>query len=364
MNKSVLITVLEQTVENSVRTTTLANENCNSRSAKKLPSEARGKTPFDKAFEKVLDEVCPVSPPTEAFEKIQSIATQFNLSHTELFQLVYNFLENHDIDPHERPPAVILRSGYQVSYDKEEELLDHLTTAILGETLHLCREKHPSSWSSFSKRYAKEISDEIEHIQISIYDKTVRVLFGWLLYDQVYKKYEYSLKEIFPHWKADPERVSKLLKDTKQAMVLLLGKDTGKGYPRLRRIKKEIEKHGMVCVLIREQPEHPFQSLIGKVLLYAMLAKYVIVESSYPSGALYELPFVRNAEAIIVMLQESGRGATRMYEDMIPKHKLVKRFFYKPRELEKTVQKALQWAEKKLSECTEIHKRSWSWLSK
>ncbi len=321
-------------------------------------------TNYDKALNAALAEINPVTPPKKIAEKFVSITQRYNLSPEETEKLMHAFEEHFNIDTKSRPPAVILRSGYQVPFEREEKVLDHLTTAILGESLAISKKKPAKNLSGLIKNLSKEVSKEIEHVQNSIDDKTVRVLFGLLLFNKARRRFFLAQKEVLPFLKTNPVRVFKLLTDAKQTMVLLLGKDTGEGHSRLKIIQGNIERQGLTCVLIRDQPEDLAQSLISKVLLFAVLSKCVIIENSYPSGHLYELPFVRNAEAIIAILQEKGKGATRMFDDMIPKTKLVKKFSYDEKDLEKTVQEALSWADKVMQESIEIHKESWPWLAR
>jgi len=321
-------------------------------------------TNYDKALNVALAEINPVTPPKKTVEKFVSIAQRYNLSPEETEKLMYAFAEHFNIDTKSRPPAVILRSGYQVPFEKEEKVLDHLTTAILGESLAISKKKPVKNLSGLIKNLSKEVSKEIEHVQNSIDDKTVRVLFGLLFFNKVRRRFFLAQKEVLPFLKTDPVRVFKLLTAAKQTMILLLGKDTGEGHSRLKIIQGYVERQGLTCVLIRDQPEDPAQSLISKVLLFAVLSKCVIIENSYPSGALYELPFVKNAEAIIAILQKRGKGATRIFDDMIPKTKLIKKFSYNEKDLEKTVQEALSWADKVMQESIEIHKESWPWFGR
>lgn len=147
--------------------------------------------------------------------------------------------------------------------------------------------------------------------------------------------------------------------------VLILGKDSGAALERLKKIASILEARGYYTYIIREQPDRLGESLIQKVLRYALSAKFIVVENSEPSGHLYELPHVAKlAECVTVILQEEGTGATWMFEDAFFKHRNLKRFSYRPESLETVLIDATDWAEKFFRDFGEFQTQNLPWLHK
>jgi len=147
--------------------------------------------------------------------------------------------------------------------------------------------------------------------------------------------------------------------------VLILGKDNGAALEKLKKISSTLEQRGYYTYIIREQPDRLGESLIQKVLRYALSSKFIVVENSEPSGHLYELPHVAKlAECVTVVLQEEGTGATWMFEDAFFKHRNLKRFSYRTDNLEAVLIGATEWAEKFFRDFGEFQAQSLPWLRK
>jgi len=128
--------------------------------------------------------------------------------------------------------------------------------------------------------------------------------------------------------------------------VLILGKDSGAALDRLKLIAAKLEQLGYYTYIIKEQPNRFGESIIQKVMRYALSSKFVIIENTEPSGHLYEIPHVaKAAECITVVLQEEGKGATWMFEDAYAKHTYWHKITYQAGKLEDAVQSAATWAE-------------------
>jgi hypothetical protein len=128
--------------------------------------------------------------------------------------------------------------------------------------------------------------------------------------------------------------------------VLILGKDTGEGMERLKRIEARLQELGYFTYIIKEQPDRAGESIIQKVMRFALSSKFVLIENTEASGHLYEIPHVaKAAECVTAVLQEEGQGATWMFEDAYDKHRHWHKIAYKPADLEKAVERAVQWAE-------------------
>ena len=157
------------------------------------------------------------------------------------------------------------------------------------------------------------------------------------------------------------ERANSILENSDS--ILILGKDTGEGLERLRRIASELEELGYYPYIIKEQPDKISESTIQKVLRYALSSKFIVIENSESSGHLYEIPHVtKMAESVTAVLQEEGKGATWMFEDAYAKHKHWKKFVYKPGSLQDVIKGAATWAEEFVREFGQFQKAKLPWL--
>jgi hypothetical protein len=147
--------------------------------------------------------------------------------------------------------------------------------------------------------------------------------------------------------------------------VLILGKDSGAALDRLKSIASRLEELGYYTYIIKEQPDRLGESVVQKVLRYAMSSKFVIIENTEASGHLYEIPHVaKAAECVTVVLQEEGRGATWMFEDAYAKHKHWHKLTYRLSEIEPAVDQAVAWAEKFVAEFADYQIATLPWLKK
>jgi len=145
--------------------------------------------------------------------------------------------------------------------------------------------------------------------------------------------------------------------------VLILGKDTGRGLERLKRIETRLQELGYHAYIIKEQPDKSGESVIQKVMRFALSSKFVLIENSEASGHLYEIPHVtKAAECVTVVLQEQGKGATWMFEDAYAKHRHWHKLSYDDDRLEAAVYEAVTWAEMFLGEFRAHQAATLPWL--
>ena len=145
--------------------------------------------------------------------------------------------------------------------------------------------------------------------------------------------------------------------------VLILGKDSGEGLDRLKRIAARLEQLGYFTYIIREQPDRLGESVVQKVMRYALSSKFVLIENTEASGHLYEIPHVaKAAECVTVVLQEDGKGATWMFEDAYAKHRHWHKLTYKDDNLEGAVEEAAIWAEKFVAEFADYQAANLPWF--
>jgi hypothetical protein len=323
-------------------------------------------SPLDPAFahalERVLAEVSPASPPEACIANIAAIAVDENVV-AQRSDLVTAFLEHHRIDPDGPAIIAILRQGYRV-YAKgdDDEVIEALTNVIIGETLASADVK--SDWSAQFGQFAKSIAEEIEHVLDTMHPAATRSLVGRLLLKHVLDRYYEIVEEAFPHLKADPRRIGAFVRDMRQGAVLLLGQDsTEEGMTRIARIREVIDSRSRTSLLIKEQQDLDEQGLVAKLLLNSALARYVIVENTFASGHLFEMPFLQNAGVIVAVLQEHGRGSSHMPNDLIDNSSMMRRYVYTLDELRRVVIDAMDWAEARLAEVAAANRADRPWLS-
>lgn len=147
--------------------------------------------------------------------------------------------------------------------------------------------------------------------------------------------------------------------------VLVLGKDTGAALGRLAKIASRLQELGYHTYIIKEQPDRTGESVIQKVLRFALSSKFTIIENTDPSGHLYEVPHVtKAAECVTVVLQEEGKGATWMFEDAYAKHRHWHKLTYERSQLMQAVDAAAQWSEQFVREFGEHQTTVLPWLRK
>jgi hypothetical protein len=145
--------------------------------------------------------------------------------------------------------------------------------------------------------------------------------------------------------------------------VLVLGKDTGPALKRLKQIASTLEELGYYSYIIKEQPDRAGESVIQKVMRYALSSKFVLIENTEPAGQLYEIPHVtKAAECVTVVLQEECKGATWMFEDAYAKHNHWHKITYKEGALEVGVREGAAWAENFVRNFTAKQVATLPWL--
>jgi hypothetical protein len=158
-------------------------------------------------------------------------------------------------------------------------------------------------------------------------------------------------------------RAESILEDSDS--VLILGKDSGSGLDRLKRIASKLDQLGYHTYIIKEEPDRLGEGLVQKVMRYALSSKFVLIENTEASGHLYEIPHVaKAAECVTVVLQEEGKGATWMFEDAYAKHRHWHKLTYEDADLECAVEDAAVWAEKFVAEFADFQLTNLPWLKK
>jgi len=307
--------------------------------------------------------VRPFWPAFEAGDALLRIADEHDLPVPEIFDI---WMEIHRFHPDDPLIVAEFESGRRVHLDGQLlDSLDKLIDNLLSESIQaMVSSERTSTWSHYFELFRTTLNSQVEYVtSTGMHEAMVLFALQTLLARDGRNRFERYLQEAFPHLKASSDRLASAISDAKRASVLVLGEDTDASLIRLNRICAIIEeKLSLSAILIKEQPELENHGLIGKLLIYATMARYVIVENSVPSGHLYELPYIRTAEAVTIVLQESGRGSSRMPDDSFAKNPLVQVFNYEPETLETVLQQAASWAENRLQENIEVNHKAWPWF--
>ena len=126
--------------------------------------------------------------------------------------------------------------------------------------------------------------------------------------------------------------------------VLLIGSYSEEGKRRLRRLEAEVVRRGYSPVLI-EDFRGDEASLEVKFLSFALISKFVLYESSVPSGAIDELKISKDNGIVIAKLNEAGSDATTMQSHYERDCTHTKFFEYESGDLGSCVEEAVKWAE-------------------
>lgn len=160
------------------------------------------------------------------------------------------------------------------------------------------------------------------------------------------------------------ERISSLVYLFKDKMVLVLGKDTGASLHRLRHIASRLKGLGYDPVLLKDFRDVPMQSSEEKLVTFAMLARFVVLEDSEPAGQIDELSILARNRIITAVLRERGKGGTFMQIDYEQDFgAFVRVWEYDSQELNRTVANLTRWAEATVKKREAIYDKLYPWRS-
>jgi len=253
----------------------------------------------------------------------------------------------------EFPEATIWREG--------ESIVTEITEHIYSK--YWWHKYHARVFADAMERAVKRLEHEGHPLSDASLesDDDVHIFFRWTLVLPIQTPGTELVESIKAAFDLVWERANSILENSDS--VLILGKDTGESLERLKRIASELEEQGYYTYIIKEQPDKIGESVIQKVLRYALSSKFIVIENSESSGHLYEIPHVtKMAESVTVVLQEEGKGATWMFEDAYGKHKHWRKFEYQPDGLKDAIKEAVTWAEEFIHEFGQFQKAKLPWL--
>lgn len=135
----------------------------------------------------------------------------------------------------------------------------------------------------------------------------------------------------------------------KSSGVLILGTDQNEGFWRMKAIQSEVDSGSLHGIVVRDLYDIHVQSIEEKMLMFATACLFVVIEHTFPSGAIDELRICTTSRVTTCILKESGHGATWMQSDYELDYKNIKEFTYTMNPLADdylpwVVQKAVNWA--------------------
>lgn len=139
---------------------------------------------------------------------------------------------------------------------------------------------------------------------------------------------------------------SEWLEYCKKRMVLVLGKDnTPEAWSRLQKICEYLSALDYSPILIKQQPEIGVITNEEKMLAYASISRFIVIEKSEPAGQIDEAHICAINRFVSVWLREEGKGDTWMQGDYEVSYSHVKGFEYNNSQLEEVIRTGVEWAE-------------------
>lgn len=136
------------------------------------------------------------------------------------------------------------------------------------------------------------------------------------------------------------------LDNCKRSMVLVLGKDNSpEAWERLSNICDHLRKLGYSPILIKEQKDIGPLTNEEKMLAYAAISRFIIIEKSEPAGQIDEAHICAINRLVGVWLREEGKGDTWMQGDYEVSYTHIKGFSYGTGEIEQAIRQGVEWAE-------------------
>ncbi|MGG3689471.1 hypothetical protein [Caldifermentibacillus hisashii] len=145
---------------------------------------------------------------------------------------------------------------------------------------------------------------------------------------------------------SDSMPISEWIDSCKEKMVLILGKDSPNEYLRnLKKIADIVESIGYQPIIIKMEPEIDIKTNEEKMLTYAALARFVIIEKSEPAGQIDEAKICAFNRLPSIWIQKEGTGDTWMQGDYEVDFKNIKTFTYEESSLKQCLEKGIHWVE-------------------
>ena len=150
----------------------------------------------------------------------------------------------------------------------------------------------------------------------------------------------------------------------KKKYVLIAGK-YGEHRPRLERIKQALKSLDLIGLILDEYPDIEEQSLAEKMVTYASICRFVIVDDVAPSGHINELAICHERKFVTAVLRLHGRASTAMQADIASEVAFIREFRHTgDTDFEQSVIEAGRWASEAVQERARALNRQYSgWRS-
>ncbi|MBD8074070.1 hypothetical protein [Bacillus thuringiensis] len=275
-------------------------------------------------------------------------------------------------------------SHFRLTSVKEDDLVDYLKQSYSDPELYsLCRQLEIDKNDIFSKYLPKK--QNCENLVETIQQKDLMSeLFQLLQSEKFYRK---RLIETFPDLDLQSpiefeelrrlvEKVYTINNETsdssqnsmqwvkacKEKMVLVLGKDSPQEYMKeLEDICECVEKMGYTPILIKKQDEIETITNEEKMLAYASISRFVIIEKSYPAGQIDEAKICAINRFPTIWFQKEGMGDTWMQGDYHIDQRSIQLFKYKDENVKGKLEEAVKWVEQFIKEKSESLNDLYPW---
>ena len=146
----------------------------------------------------------------------------------------------------------------------------------------------------------------------------------------------------------------------KKQYVLIAG-TYGAHRARLDEIKQTLASLNFVGLILDEYPDIEEQSLAEKMVTYASICRFVLVDDFVPSGHIFELAICQERRFVTAVLRSHGMAATAMQTDIAAEVSFIRTFDYESdAEFKEAVVKAASWANEAVNERAKRLNREYS----
>lgn len=151
-----------------------------------------------------------------------------------------------------------------------------------------------------------------------------------------------STSELFIH---EAARAYRAQREARAKTVLVLGSHQPAGLERLRRIDAGLVRLGYDPVLVSDYPNSDAASLEHKMLSFGVFARFVVYDSSIPSGGIDELKMCKDNGLIAAEIHREGMRATRMQSHYERDTTFIREFVYRDETFDQVLQQVVEWGE-------------------
>lgn len=272
-------------------------------------------------------------------------------------------------------------SHFSLEFKDDNRLIEYLSVSYGMTELHgICRALNLNKEDVFNKNWLKRENCEsfVDTIrQREMYGELFRTLqtqqFHRNRFQQAFSEFTVRVVDVRErneitakayHVQNHPTGVtlSDWLKVSKEKTVLILGKDNPDSFMhQLKEVQSVVLEMGYEPILIKEQPEIATLTNEEKMLAYAAISRFVVIEKSDPSGQIDEAKICAFNRIPAIWLRREGMGDTWMQGDYEVDFKFIQVFDYNDDNRREVLQSAVAWIEQFLKNKKEYLDQSYPW---